>query len=247
MSTPTALIVDDEANVATHLQDKLAGLWPELTVVGIAGNGRQALALVEQHAPDIVFLDIHMPGMTGLEVAERLPPHTRVVFVTAFDQFAVAAFERAAADYLLKPVEEARLRQTVQRLQTPDMPPPEQLLALLKTLTPPKTDYLQWLRAGLDDTTELVSVADVIYFHADQKYTTVATRDREYYVRTPIKALAEQLDPQQFWRIHRATIVRVDQIVSARRDLRGRYTLSLKDTSTQLRSSQSYGHLFKQM
>ena len=171
MNATTALIVDDEAHVAAHLQDKLARLWPELLIKATAVNGREAVALAREHAPDIVFLDIHMPGMSGLEVAEQLPADTRVVFVTAYDEFAVAAFERAAVDYVLKPAEDERLVETVRRLQTPAAPQQAQLMALLESLTPPAATHLQWLRAGLDDTTELVSVDDVIYFHADQKYS----------------------------------------------------------------------------
>ncbi len=243
---PTAIIIDDEPNLVEYLADKLGSVWPELDILGSAVNGRQALALFNEEQPDIVFLDIHMPGLNGLQVAEALPAHTHIVFVTAFDQYAVEAFERAAVDYLLKPVDVSRLERTVEKLkeaahttQTPD------LTAVLEQLSKQSPQYLSWLRTGIDDVTELVPVDDVIYFQADQKYTTVVTRDREHLIRATIKDLETQLDPQAFWRVHRGIIVRVDQIVQAKRDIRGRYTLTLRDRPETLRTSQSYGRLFK--
>ena len=245
--TATAILVDDEENLLTSLGDKLKSLWPELEIVGTAQNGRQAIALARETQPDIAFLDIHMPGLSGLEVAEALPVATRIVFVTAYDQFAVDAFERAAVDYVLKPISDARLQQTIARLKRLEDTDRDKLLSLLDHLKPQAAGHLSWIRAGLDDTTTLIPVDDVVYFQADQKYTSVMTAEAEHLVRRSIKELETQLDPQQFWRIHRGIIVRVDQIVNARRDLRGRYTLTLKDRSERLRSSQSYGHLFKQM
>ena len=243
----TAIIVDDEANLIDYLAGKLAVLWPELEILGTALNGRAAITLAEETQPDIAFLDIHMPGLNGLQVAEALPADTKIVFVTAFDEFAVDAFQRAAVDYLLKPVTDTRLAQTISRLQEPVANDRDVLLDLLKDLDRQPTSYLQWIRAGFDDTTELVPVQEVIYFKADRKYTDVITREREYLVRLSIKELELQLDPQQFWRVHRGLIVRVDQIAAARRDLRGRYVITLRDHSDVLRSSPSYGHLFKQM
>lgn len=245
--TITAIIVDDEETLINYLADKLKRLWPELEIAGHAVNGRQAIALASETQPDIAFLDIHMPGLSGLQVAEALPKETKIVFVTAFDQFAVEAFERAAVDYLLKPVSDARLQQTIQRLQEPGGQARDELMSLLREISPTSGDYLQWIRAGLDDTTQLVSVDEVIFLQADQKYTAVVTADREHIVRRSIKELEQQLDPAKFWRIHRGTIVRVDQIASAKRDLRGRYTITLRDRPETLRSSSSYGHLFKQM
>jgi DNA-binding LytR/AlgR family response regulator len=188
-----------------------------------------------------------MPGLSGLQVAEALPLGTRVVFVTAFDEFAVDAFQRAAVDYLLKPVSDSRLTQTIERLQANTGQDREQLISLLSNMSQAPTSYLQWIRAGRGDTVQLLSVADIIYFQAGSKYTSIVTREREFLVRSSIKELEEQLDPNQFWRIHRGIIVRVDQVVNARRDLRGRYTLKLKDRPESLRSSQSYGYRFKQM
>ena len=254
----SAILVDDEQHLVEYLSRMLETLWPELELRGSAGNGRDAVALAADTQPDIAFLDIHMPGMSGLQVAEALPENTRIVFVTAFEEFAVEAFQRAAVDYLLKPVTPERLKETVTRLQavlapsaetadpgqqTPDR---DALLQLLREVGQPK-EYLQWLRTGFDDTTRLLPVQDVIYFEASQKYTSAYTRDGEHLLRRSIRELAEELDPNAFWQIHRGIIVRVDQITAAKRDLRGRYTLSLRDHPARLRSSQSYGYLFKQM
>ena len=243
----SAIIVDDEPNLANHLQTKLRELWPELDLLGPAHNGRSALALAAETQPDIAFLDIHMPGLTGLQVAEALPASTRVVFVTAFDEYAVDAFQRAAVDYLMKPVSDARLKQTIERLQENTVQVRSELLQLLQEVGQPKQTHLQWLRTGLEDTTRLVSVDDVIYFQADQKYTSVMTANDEHLLRRSIKDLEQELDADQFWRIHRGIIVRVDQIVTAKRDLRGRYSITLRDRPETLRSSASYGKLFKQM
>ena len=248
MNKPTAIIVDDEVTLIHYLTSKLALAWPELEIVGTAVNGRQAIALATETQPDIVFLDIHMPGLNGLQVAEALPQDCQVVFVTAYDQYAVDAFERAAVDYLLKPVSEDRLRKTVKKISEADNSKKDEILSVLKELAPNNSkQHLTWLRTGLNETTELVSVDEVIYFQADQKYTTVYTANREHIIRMSIKELEANLDGDIFWRIHRGTIVRVDEIVKAVRDLRGRYTLTLRSRNDTLRTSQTYGHLFKQM
>lgn len=244
---PTAIIIDDESTLISYLSNKLSKLWPELEILGSAVNGRQGLALAAEVQPDIVFLDIKMPGLSGLQVAQALSADIKIVFVTAYDEFAVDAFERAAVDYLLKPVTEERLQQSIDRLKQTQSQDHQQLLSLLQDISPARQEYLHWIRTGVDDTTSLVAVDDVIYFQADQKYTSVITADREYVVRRSIKELEQQLDPTQFWRIHRGTIVRVDQIVKAKRDLRGRYSISLRSRPETLRSSASYGHIFKQM
>ena len=252
----TAILVDDESHLVDYLARQLTAQWPELEILGSAGSGREALELAKSVRPDIAFLDIHMPGLSGMQVAELLPPTTRIVFVTAFEEFAVEAFQRAAVDYLLKPVTPERLGETIHRLrtamakssdgETTAVSDRDTLLQVLKAVQQPR-EYLQWLRTGLGDTTRLLPVSDVIYFEASQKYTSVMTRDGEHLLRRSIRELAEELDPNAFWQIHRGIIVRVDQIASAKRDLRGRYTLTLKDHPATLRSSQSYGYLFKQM
>ena len=242
----TALILEDEPLLAEQLRDKLARLWPELEIVGMPAEGREALRMARQTQPDVAFLDIRLPGLSGLEVAAALPEHTRVVFVTAHDEFAVEAFRAAAVDYLLKPVSDERLGATIERLRREGSQNREELLALLQQVGAAPS-WLQWIRAGLGETTVLVPVDEVVYFRADAKYTSVVTRDKEHLVRRAISQLESQLDPDKFWRIHRGIIVRVDQIVSASRDLRGRYVLTLRDRPEKLRSSQAYGHLFKHM
>ncbi len=248
----TAVLVDDEPNLSDYLSRRLAALWPELEIIGSAINGRQALALCEDLAPDVVFLDIQMPGLSGLQVAEALDREIRVVFVTAYDEYAVQAFEAAAIDYLLKPVDDERLAMTIERLKVAVSEDEKAALSnaigqVLGQLSRPDTDYLQWLKAQQNGTTQLVPVASIVYFQADGKYTTVVTAAGEHLIRTSIRELEAALDPQRFWRVHRGTIVAVKEIDEAHRDLRGRYTLTLRSRPEQLRTSQKYGHLFKGM
>lgn len=243
----TAIIVDDEPHLVDYLASKLKELWPELELVGTAFSGRSALSLAQEVQPDIAFLDIHMPGLSGLQVAEALPANTKIVFVTAFDEYAVDAFQRAAIDYLLKPVSDTRLMQTLERLRSNHSQDRSDLLTLMTDLSSERKSYLQWIRAGFDDTTQLVSVQDVVYFKADLKYTEIFTQNEQYLVRQSLKEFQSKLDPDQFWQIHRGMIVRVEQIVLAKRDLRGRYTITLRDRPEVLRASQAFGHLFKQM
>lgn len=241
----TALIVDDEPKLVNYLVVKLAKLWPELDVVGTAENGLEAATLAQKLKPDIVFLDIKMPGLNGLAVAETLPKDSKIVFVTAFDQYAADAFEQSAVDYLLKPVGEERLTKTIQRLKQKEPVAKADLVALVKTLTSPKVSFLQWLRVGLDDITELVPIQDVVYFKADLKYIDVVTQNKTYLLRQSLSDLESQLDPDVFWRINRGCIVRVDQIAKAKRDFRGRYDITLYDQDQTLRASQPFGYLFK--
>ena len=241
----TALIVDDEPKLINYLVVKLAKLWPELDVVGTAENGLEAVTLAQKLKPDIVFLDIKMPGLNGLAVAETLPKDSKIVFVTAFDQYAADAFEQSAVDYLLKPVGEERLTKTIQRLKQKEPVAKADLVALVKTLTSPKVSFLQWLRVGLDDITELVPIQDVVYFKADLKYIDVVTQNKTYLLRQSLSDLESQLDPDVFWRINRGCIVRVDQIAKAKRDFRGRYDITLHDQDQTLRASQPFGYLFK--
>ncbi len=245
---PTALILEDEPLQAEQLREKLLRLWPGLEIIGTPTEGRKALGMARELQPDIAFLDIRVPGISGLEVAGALPAQTRVVFVTAYDEFAVEAFRASAVDYLLKPVSDERLRTTIERLRMDHSQDREKLATLLKQISAVAApSYLQWIRARYGDTTVFVSVEEVIYFRACAKYSSVFSREREHLVRRSISELASQLDPGKFWRIHRGIIVRVDQIVSASRDLRGRYVLSLKDRPEYLRSSPAYGNLFRHM
>jgi len=248
---PTALLADDEPHLVAHLAQRLAALWPELRIAGTAGNGLEALERIQELKPDMAFLDIRMPGLSGLEVAARITVPCRLVFVTAFDQFAVEAFEREAVDYLLKPVDDARLGRTLARLRAGlAAPPAEDLLARLRDLlaaAPAAGGPLRWIKAQAGQTVRLVPVDEVHYFQASEKYTSVVTRDAELLIRTPIKELAGQLDPAQFWQIHRSTVVNARQIAGVRHDAMGRLTLHLKGRPETLQVSRGYAHLFRQM
>ena len=250
---PTAIIADDEPRLAQYLRDRLAALWPELQVVGVAANGPEARAMIETEQPDIAFLDIRMPALTGLEVAQAAGRDVRVVFVTAYDQYAVQAFERAAVDYLLKPVSDERLAETVARLKAP--PPPatpvdlDGVLAALGKLVPGVTTprKLAWIRASRGTDLVLIDVDDVAYFQANDKYTSVFTAQGESLIRTPLKELAGQLDGDRFWQVHRGTIVNVAHVAATTRDLTGRVLLRMKSRPETVPVSRAYGHLFKQM
>jgi len=246
-----AIIIDDEANLVDHMVRLLNQEWPELSIVGTANSGKQALTLIERTSPDIVFTDIEMPDINGLQVASQLHNSIHIVFVTAFNRYAVEAFERSAVDYILKPVTAERLKKTINRLQSMMLSPTnvadQNLLTdLINNLSKEKSgNWLQWLRTGSDTKTELVSVEDAIYFKADNKYTTLYTKDKEFLIRCSINSLSESLNPEQFWRVHRGIVVKIAEIQEANRDIRGRYNLTLKNRAERLRTSQSYGHLFK--
>lgn len=262
----TALIADDESLLRDDLRDKLAALWPELEIVAEAANGNEAAALIAAHEPDIAFLDIKMPGQTGIEVAQGIETDTRLVFVTAYDQYAVDAFEREAIDYLLKPVTRERLVQTVTRLknalaqQTPQAPPaaaPElaQILNLLSRAGAGSTTTagsaartpLRWIRASRGDTTYQIAVDEVLYFQSDDKYTIVHTVNGEHVIRMPLAELVASLDADYFWQVHRGTIVNIRNVSSSKRDGDGRVTLNVKGVERPLSVSRAYQHLFKQM
>jgi DNA-binding LytR/AlgR family response regulator len=251
----TALIADDEPQLARFLGQQLALLWPELQLIAVARNGREAAQQIEALQPDIAFLDIRMPGLSGLEVAQGIEGPTRVVFVTAFDEFAVQAFEQAAVDYLLKPVSSERLRRTIARLQTSaDAGPDDSRLAgvlqrllpaagLNPTLQPP----LRWIRASAGDTTHQIPVDEVLFFQADDKYTCVHSVGREHLIRTPIAELAARLDSSQFWQVHRSTLVNLQHLQSTRRDEASRLWLRLRGHPVELPVSRAFVHLFKAM
>ncbi|MBP1202611.1 DNA-binding LytR/AlgR family response regulator [Duganella sp. 1411] len=263
-----ALIADDEAHLRDYLEGQLETVWPELRVVAKAANGLEALRLIDEQAPDVVFLDIRMPGMTGLDVAARLleapkPPH--IVFVTAFDQYAVAAFEHSAVDYLLKPASLERLTKTVGKLKAALQARREEvapaggvtaaaLQALLAQLggAAPSVPVaaaapLQWIRAAHGDQTRLIAVDEVIYFQSNDKYTSVFLADGESLIRTPISKLREQLDERHFWQIHRSVIVAARHVAGTRQDFRGRLMVQLKGRAEQLVVSRNYVDLFRQM
>ncbi len=251
MNAPTAIIADDEPRLAQYLRDRLAVLWPELAIVGLAGNGPEAQALLERESPDIAFLDIRMPALSGLEVAQAAGRDVRIVFVTAYDQYALAAFERAAVDYLLKPVSDERLAETVARLR--DLPAPangdlRSVLAALERIAPgAAVPRLAWIRASRGAEVMLIDVDDVTCFQANDKYTSVFTAEGESLIRTPLKELATQLDESHFWQVHRGTIVNVRHIAATTRDLAGRVLLRMKTRPEPVQVSRAYAHLFKQM
>ncbi|MEI6208269.1 MAG: LytTR family DNA-binding domain-containing protein [Desulfuromonadales bacterium] len=246
---PTAIIVDDEPNLCAMLKRLLAVCWPELVIAAEAHNAADALRMIDERRPDVAFLDIRMPGMSGLELATRIGTASRIVFVTAYDQYAVQAFESAAVDYLLKPVSSGRLSTTVARLQTrlsqipPDLSP---LIARLSEQIKPKKQYLQWLQVSQHNDIELVPVDEVDYFRAADKYTLVVNRKSERVIRTSLKDLEDELDPERFWRIHRNAIVRVAAIARVTRDFGG-LTLQLHHHEKTLAVGRSYTHLFRQM
>ncbi|MDO9011964.1 MAG: LytTR family DNA-binding domain-containing protein [Gallionella sp.] len=244
-----AIIADDEQHLAEDLQRRLKTLWPELQIVSVVYDGMAAEQALTEFKPDIAFLDIRMPGQSGLEAARAAMSDCRVVFVTAFDDHAVEAFEQAAVDYLLKPVSDARLQHCVERLQQRSMVAPDALLMRLQQLLARQThpEPLRWLRVQMGQTVRMVAVEEVCYFQSTDKYTTVLTPDAEWLLRTPLKELTGQLDSEQFWQVHRGTLVNVRQIVSACHDLLGKVTLTLRDRPEKISVSRRYAHLFRQM
>lgn len=245
----TALVADDEPHLARALQQLLGELWPTLDVIAVARHGVEAASLIAQHQPDIAFLDIQMPGLTGLEVAEAIEGTTRVVFVTAYDSYAVQAFEREAIDYVLKPVTRDRLQQTVARLQRLHDDDGPGLARVVRQLAAPaaSAERLRWIRAGSGDLMHQVPVEDVLYFHADDKYTTVITAQGEHLIRTPIAELVQQLDPAVFWQIHRSTIVNLAHLAGTRRDDNSRLFVRIRAHGRELPVSRAYVHRFKAM
>lgn len=244
-----AIIADDEKYLADDLRCRLLQLWPELEIAAVLHDGVAAAAALAEIRPDIAFLDIRMPGMGGLEAARAAPPGCRVVFVTAYDEHAVAAFEQEAVDYLLKPASDERLARCVERLQRQIPAPPDELLIRLQKLlsAPCKSEPLRWVRAQVGQSVRLVAVEDVCYFQSADKYTAVLTRDAELLLRTPLRELIGQLDTEQFWQVHRGTLVNVRQIVSAHHDPLGKVALTLRDRPEKIAVSRSYTYLFRQM
>jgi DNA-binding LytR/AlgR family response regulator len=249
MRKTTAVIAEDEEVLRDELREMLAAQWPELDVVAEVGDGAAASRAVEELAPSIVFLDIEMPGATGLEVARRVSGKCHVVFVTAYDKYAVAAFEQGAVDYVMKPFTASRLDATIARLKARLAGPPADLTGLLQSLATltQRKDYLRWITAAQGDSLRLITVDEICYFRADHKYTLVVTPDSEALIRRPLKALAEEVDPQAFWQIHRSALVSVKQIAGVSRDVRGHLNVKLKQRPETLPVGESYVHLFKQM
>ena len=264
-----ALIAEDEALLATALSTSLQRLWPELDIVGVAANGIEAVDHALAALPDILFFDIKMPGKSGLEAARELAeewpdqrPFPLLVFVTAYDDYAVQAFEQAAIDYLLKPANDERLVKTIERLQArltqnskngnpgSDMERMlQQLHAIAPTLAPAPAaqERLRMIRAAVGNQVRLIPIEEVIYFEATDKYVNVVTADSASLIRTSLKELIPQLDPDQFWQIHRGTVVRIAQVQSAQRDEAGKLSLRLRTRPETLAVSRLFAHLFRQM
>lgn len=279
MNAPRCLIAEDEPLLAAGLQADLAALWPELVVAAQVGDGASAVAQALALQPQVCFLDIRMPGLSGLEAAQMLAedwpegvPFPLLVFVTAYDQYALAAFEAQAVDYLVKPVDRVRLQACVirlqSRLQARPAPPPrpsadtaappdnnlalamDQLRALLAAAAPgtaPRPPLLDVVQAQIGNLVHMVPVSEVIYFEAADKYVRVVTAEREHLIRTSLRELLPQLDPQRFWQVHRGTVVQARCISTARREESGKVTLTLAGRSDKLVASRLYAHLFKGM
>ncbi len=254
----TAIIAEDEPILRAQLKAKLGKLWPELKIVAEAGDGEAALEAIDEHRPQLAFLDIQMPEMTGVEVAKSLAVNREikchVVFVTAFDQYAVEAFDSGAIDYVLKPYSDERLSTAVarlkERLSTVPPPPAQNLDALLAHLSAklnPQGERLKWIKANIGSNLRLIPIDDVLFFQSDEKYTLVATKEFDALIKTPIKELLDGLDTERFWQIHRSTIVNATAIDTVSRDFRGQATVKVKGRKENLTVSRPFSHLFKQM
>jgi len=240
-----------------QLRMRLEQVWPELEILGEAKNGDEAVELVDELKPDFTFLDIRMPGKTGMEAAAEIGNKSNVVFVTAYDAYAVEAFERGAVDYVLKPPEPERLKITVERLKGRLSSPAASaaqgadmaaiLNQLAEKIASPKPKYLQWIQASIGSDLRMIPVEEILFFRSDEKYTCVQTDKFEALIRKPVRDLAEELDPSLFWQIHRATLVNVNAIEGVTRDIRGRHLVMIKGRPDKLEVSRSFLHLFKQM
>jgi DNA-binding LytR/AlgR family response regulator len=255
--TVTALVADDEPLLRQRLVAHLARTWPELVVVAEARNGREAVDLFEEHAPQVVFLDVHMPGLSGIDAARSMVRRTLIVFVTAYEQYAVQAFEQGAIDYLVKPFDEDRLAATVQRLRERLQPATmfadttteavlEQLAAELRQRAAPRA-WLQWIKASVGSTVRLIPVEQVLYLRSDEKYTLVVWDGGEALIRKTIRELADELDPQRYVQIHRSVIVNLARVSHVTRGLNETADVHLAGREETLPVSRSYLHLFRQM
>ncbi len=247
----TAIICDDEPAMRAQLRASLHTVWPDLSILAEATNGNEAVALVNLHKPDIIFLDIRMPGQSGIEVAQQVYKKTHIVFITAYDQYAIQAFDQGAIDYLLKPVDAERLALTCERLHSRINESPEDITTLLARLLNRnennKPKYLCWIQASVGNSVRMISTKDILFFQADEKYTRVQMANAQVLIRKPLKELADELDPNEFWRIHRSTLVQVNAIVEVTRDIGGRQRVQLRNYPQLLEVSRSYSHLFQQM
>jgi DNA-binding LytR/AlgR family response regulator len=251
---PTAVVADDERLMRVQIVSRLKEAWPELSIVGEASNGREAVAMVHSLEPDIVFLDISMPEMDGIQAAQALAGRAHVVFVTAYDEYAIRAFEQGAVDYLLKPAEPERLAVTCQRLRARLAHAPDPMSDLLAQLSQrlgagggKPREYMRWVQASVGTNIRMIPTSDILFFRAEDKYTRVQTAGFEALIRKPIKELIDELDPNEFWQVHRATVVRIDAVEQVSRNFRGKQIVHVKGSEEKLEVSRTFSHLFKQM
>lgn len=251
---PTAIIADDERMMREQLRSRLEQVWPELDIVGEAKNGEEAIQMVTTQRPDLAFLDIRMPLKTGLEAAKEIGNQAHIIFITAYDQYAIEAFDQGAVDYILKPADVERLSRTVERLKIrlASTSVPNDMSSMLSQLAKQmgiaaKPVYLQWIQASIGQELRLIPVEEILFFQSDEKYTRVQTAGYEALIRKPVRDLAEELDPALFWQIHRSTLVNAKAISGVVRDMRGRHLVQVKGLSEKLEVSRSFVHLFKQM
>ena len=250
MSDPTAIVAEDEGPQRKELVRMLAVLWPELKIAARCETGADALEAMRRLTPHVAFLDIQMPEVSGIDVARAATSRTNIVFVTAFDQFAVQAFEDGAIDYLLKPIREDRLRKTIDRIRL-HLDSPKDVSAVLsaleKRLVEASPRRLRWITAGAGGSVRLVPIEEVVFFQAQDKYTRVVTRKGEAHIRRPLKDILPELDPDTFWQIHRSVIVRVTAVRDMRRDEDGGHVISIADRAETLPVASSYAHKFRGM
>jgi DNA-binding LytR/AlgR family response regulator len=248
-AAPTAVIAEDEPLLAEELADLLRTLWPQLQIVARVSDGVAALHAIEEHAPDLVFLDIRMPLLTGLEVAQRIGGACHIVFLTSYDSHALEAFEAGAIDYVLKPPTASRLLTTLERVKARLQGPAADLRRVLAQVpqAPQAPRHLQWINASRGAAVRLITVEEILYFRSDQKFTLVVTADSESLIRKTIRELGDELDPTMFWQVHRSAIVNVYAIDSVIRDERGNLSLRLKNRPEALPVSEAHTHLFRQM
>jgi DNA-binding LytR/AlgR family response regulator len=244
------MIAEDEPLMRERLKEKLADAWPELAIVAEASDGDAALQAFDAHRPQLAFLDIRMPGTDGLDVAAAIGNDCHVVFITAYDQYALKAFEAGAVDYLLKPVEADRLGAAVERIKRKLPGPPADLRALvaqLRSSLGPGGTRMKWIKAAVGKQVKLIAVGDVIYFQSDAKYTRVVMAGGEALIRTPLKDLVADLDPDRFCQIHRGTLVNLEAVAGVWREDAERQFVLLKSRPEKLPISRQFTHLFKQM
>ena len=250
MRGPTAVIAEDEPLLRGELKETLAALWPELAIGAEAANGLEALQAVAAVEPDVLFLDIQMPGATGLDVARAASGKCHVVFVTAYDMYAVAAFEQGAVDYVMKPFTPTRLATAISRVRERMKSAPANLDVLLTTLAERSRrarQFLRWISVAQGRTVRLITADEICYFQADNKYTLVVTSTGQSLITKTIKELADELDPEVFLQVHRGTIVNINAIAAIHRDLHGRFQIRLKQRNEALQVSASFAHLFRHM